>query len=129
MCSFVVKFLNTSRDVLKICVSENVCTRALDNLRMVSGQLPPGKLFPPVRVRVWFRVRVRIRVRGQFSSGVIALEPLRMYIFVLKLVQLLSFSYFPCSTKIFKTRPNQVLVKGKLFASIKESLFIKVQIL
>ena len=31
--------------------------------------------FPPVRVRVWFRVSVRNRVWGQFSSGAIVLEP------------------------------------------------------
>ena len=37
--------------------------------------IAPEKNFGPVRVRVWFRVRIRIRVGGQFSLGVIALEP------------------------------------------------------
>ena len=34
---------------------------------------------PPVRVRVWFRISVRIRAGGQFSSGVIFLEPFYLY--------------------------------------------------
>ena len=39
-------------------------------LYTVSGQLPPRKIAPPVRVRVW----VRVIVWGQFSSGGIVLE-------------------------------------------------------
>ena len=39
----------------------------------MSGQLPPRKFAPPVRV--WLRVMVRLRVGGQFSSGTIVLEP------------------------------------------------------
>ena len=30
---------------------------------------------PAVRVRFWFKINVRIRAGGQFSSGVIFLEP------------------------------------------------------
>ena len=41
----------------------------------MSGKLPPRKIGPPVRVRVWFRISVRIRAGGQFSSGAIFLEP------------------------------------------------------
>ena len=32
----------------------------------------------PVGVRVWFRVNVSFRVRGQFSSGAIVLETVKM---------------------------------------------------
>ena len=46
---------------------------------------PRGKLPPPVRVRVWFRISVRIRAEGgggggQFSSEAIVLEPFENFL-------------------------------------------------
>ena len=42
---------------------------------MATRQLPPRKIVPPVRVRVW--LRVSFGVGGQFSSGTMILEPFR----------------------------------------------------
>ena len=52
------------------------CSLLVLNLtkQTVSGQLPPRKITPLVRVRVWISVRVRIRFWRQFSSGGIVPE-------------------------------------------------------
>ena len=44
----------------------------------MSGQFPPKKIapLPTVKVRVGVSFRVRARIGGQFSPGVIVLEPL-----------------------------------------------------
>ena len=44
----------------------------------------PEENWPPVRVRVWFRISIRIRAAGQFSWGAIFLEPFLLYEFFIE---------------------------------------------